>query len=87
MFISNATGCSSIWGGPAACSPYTTNKEGRGPAWTNSLFEDNAEHGLGMHLGHKAIRDQLKSMVVEMLESPLSSDEYKSAAKAYLDTY
>ena len=87
MFISNATGCSSIWGGPAACSPYTTNKEGRGPAWTNSLFEDNAEHGLGMHLGHKAIRDQLKSMVVEMLESPLSSDEYKSAAQAYLDTY
>ena len=49
MYISNATGCSSIWGGPGATSPYTTNKEGKGPAWANSLFEDNAEHGLGMY--------------------------------------
>ena len=49
MYISNATGCSSIWGGPAATSPYCTNKEGHGPAWCNSLFEDNAEHGLGMY--------------------------------------
>ena len=51
MYISNATGCSSIWGGPAATSPYCTNKEGHGPAWCNSLFEDNAEHGLGMFVG------------------------------------
>ena len=58
MFISNATGCSSIWGGPAATSPYTTNKvSGHGPAWANSLFEDNAEHGLGMYLGQKTIRE------------------------------
>ena len=59
MYISNATGCSSIWGGPAATSPYCTNKEGHGPAWSNSLFEDNAEHGLGMYLGQQAIRSRL----------------------------
>ncbi|MDE6590137.1 MAG: 4Fe-4S dicluster domain-containing protein, partial [Oscillospiraceae bacterium] len=59
MYISNATGCSSIWGGPAATSPYTVNKDGHGPAWANSLFEDNAEHGLGIHLGQKAIRNAL----------------------------
>ena len=57
MYISNATGCSSIWGGSAPATPYTVNREsGRGPAWANSLFEDNAEHGLGMALGQKAIR-------------------------------
>ena len=55
MYISNATGCSSIWGGPAATAPYTVNAEGHGPAWANSLFEDNAEHGLGMYLGQKAM--------------------------------
>ena len=54
MYISNATGCSSIWGGPAATSPYCTDKNGHGPAWANSLFEDNAEHGLGMYLGQEA---------------------------------
>mgnify|MGYP002236854394 CR=1 FL=1 len=59
MYISNATGCSSIWGGPAATSPYTVNAEGKGPAWANSLFEDNAEHGLGMYLGQNAIRNRL----------------------------
>ena len=59
MYISNATGCSSIWGGPAATSPYTVNAEGKGPAWANSLFEDNAEHGLGLYLGQKAIRNRL----------------------------
>ena len=60
MYISNATGCSSIWGGPAATSPYTTSKvNGHGPAWANSLFEDNAEHGFGMYLGQKAVRDRL----------------------------
>ena len=57
--IANATGCSSIWGGPAATSPYATTAEGKGPAWANSLFEDNAEHGLGIHLGQKAIRNAL----------------------------
>ena len=59
MYVSNATGCSSIWGGPAATSPYCTNSEGKGPAWCNSLFEDNAEHGLGMYIGQKAIRNAL----------------------------
>lgn len=87
MYISNATGCSSIWGGPASTSPYTKGKDGRGPAWTNSLFEDNAEHGLGMYLGQKTVRDNLKDLIVMMLESDLSTDEYKAAAKDYLDTY
>ena len=59
MYISNATGCSSIWGGPAATSPYCANKEGHGPAWCNSLFEDNAEHGLGMYIGQNKIRQDL----------------------------
>ena len=59
MYISNATGCSSIWGGPAATSPYTVNKDSlKGPAWSNSLFEDNAEHGFGMYLGQKTLREQ-----------------------------
>ena len=59
MYISNATGCSSIWGGPAATSPYTVNKDSKkGPAWANSLFEDNAEHGLGMEIGQKVLREQ-----------------------------
>jgi len=68
MYISNATGCSSIWGGPAATSPYTTNAEGHGPAWANSLFEDNAEHGLGMYLGQKAIRNRLMATMKEWAE-------------------
>ncbi len=87
MLISNATGCSSIWGGPAATSPYTVNKEGKGPAWANSLFEDNAEHGLGMHLGQKKIRDDLKAKVIEMMEAPSCCAELKAAAQAWLDTY
>ncbi|MBR2407049.1 MAG: pyruvate:ferredoxin (flavodoxin) oxidoreductase [Clostridia bacterium] len=86
MYISNATGCSSIWGGPAATSPYTVNKEGHGPAWANSLFEDNAEHGFGMYLGQKAIRARLISQVEEMAASEKASDAFKAAAKAYLDT-
>ncbi len=86
MYISNATGCSSIWGGPAATSPYTVNKEGHGPAWANSLFEDNAEHGFGMYLGQKAIRARLIAQVEEMAASEKASDEFKAAAKAYLDT-
>ncbi len=87
MYISNATGCSSIWGGSAPATPYTVNKEsGRGPAWANSLFEDNAEHGLGIHLGQKTIRNRLIGYVEEMAASDKASDEFKAAAKAYLDS-
>ncbi len=87
MYISNATGCSSIWGGSAPATPYTVNKEsGRGPAWGNSLFEDNAEHGLGMYLGQKAIRARLIAKVEEMMASDKASDEFKAVAQKYLDT-
>ena len=85
MMISNATGCSSIWGGPAATSPYTVNKEGKGPAWANSLFEDNAEHGLGMYLGQKKIRDDLAEDIRYIAEN--GKDPAKvAAAKKYLET-
>ena len=87
MLISNATGCSSIWGGPAATSPYTVNKEGKGPAWANSLFEDNAEHGLGMYLGQKKIREDLKAKVIDMMAAPSCCPELKAAAQEWLDTY
>ena len=87
MYISNATGCSSIWGGPAATSPYTVNKCGHGPAWANSLFEDNAEHGLGLYLGQKAIRDRLAEQVRELAESDKAPAELKDAANKYLETY
>ena len=86
MYISNATGCSSIWGGPAATSPYTVNKEGKGPAWANSLFEDNAEHGLGMYLGQKKIRDDIKP-VIEKMAAEGKNEAIKAAAQEYLDTY
>ena len=86
MYISNATGCSSIWGGPAATSPYTVNKEGKGPAWANSLFEDNAEHGLGMYLGQKKIRDDIKP-VIEKMAAEGKDEAIKAAAQEYLDTY
>jgi len=87
MYISNATGCSSIWGGSAPATPYTVNREsGRGPAWANSLFEDNAEHGLGMALAQKAIREKLMGKVREMAESDKASDEFKAAAEAYFAT-
>ena len=87
MYISNATGCSSIWGGSAPATPYTVNKEsGRGPAWANSLFEDNAEHGLGIALGQKTIREKLIGKVAAMAESDKASDDFKAAAKAYLDS-
>ena len=85
MYISNATGCSSIWGGPAATSPYTVNKEGHGPAWANSLFEDNAEHGFGMYLGQKAIRNSLIEKIEKIADSD-APESIKAAAKAYLDT-
>ncbi|MGI6590497.1 MAG: pyruvate:ferredoxin (flavodoxin) oxidoreductase [Eggerthellaceae bacterium] len=83
MFIANATGCSSIWGNPAATSPYTTNKQGHGPAWNNSLFEDNAEHGLGMKLGYEAVQNELASKAQELME--VGDDAYKQAAQAWLD--
>ncbi|MBR3803096.1 MAG: pyruvate:ferredoxin (flavodoxin) oxidoreductase, partial [Clostridia bacterium] len=86
MYISNATGCSSIWGGPAATSPYTTNAKGQGPAWANSLFEDNAEHGFGMLLGQNAIRSRLIDDAKALVESDKASDEIKAACAAYLDT-
>ena len=86
MYISNATGCSSIWGGPAATSPYTTDANGHGPAWANSLFEDNAEHGFGMYLGQKAVRENLIAQVEEMAASEKASDEFKAATAEYLAT-
>ncbi len=86
MYISNATGCSSIWGGPAATSPYTTNAEGHGPAWANSLFEDNAEHGYGMYLGQKAIRDRLIDDVKAIVASDKASADVKNAGEKYLET-
>ena len=85
MYISNATGCSSIWGGPAATSPYCTNKEGHGPAWSNSLFEDNAEHGLGMYLGQQATRNRLAGKIRE-LSGVTESAEKKAACEEYLAT-
>ncbi len=86
MYISNATGCSSIWGGPAATSPYTVNKKGYGPAWANSLFEDNAEHGFGMFLGQNAIRNALISKVEAVAAAECATEEIKAAANAYLET-
>ncbi|MCR5485131.1 MAG: pyruvate:ferredoxin (flavodoxin) oxidoreductase [Clostridiales bacterium] len=86
MYISNATGCSSIWGGPAATSPYTVNKDGHGPAWANSLFEDNAEHGFGMYLGQNAIRNRLISEVEDIIAAGKAPENVVEAAKAFLDT-
>ena len=86
MYISNATGCSSIWGGPAATSPYCTNAEGKGPAWCNSLFEDNAEHGLGLYIGQKTIRESLKAKLEE-LAKVTTKDTKRAAIEAYLATY
>ena len=85
MYVSNATGCSSIWGGPAATSPYCTNKEGHGPAWCNSLFEDNAEHGLGMFVGQNKIREDLAAAIRELAEKT-SVPEKKAACEEYLAT-
>ena len=86
MYISNATGCSSIWGGPAATSPYTVDKCGHGPAWANSLFEDNAEHGLGLLLGQKTIRERLMGKLQEMAESDKTPAETKALIATYLET-
>ena len=86
MYISNATGCSSIWGGPAATSPYCTNKDGHGPAWCNSLFEDNAEHGLGMFTGQNKIREDLADETRQLIAVEWARPELKAAAQAWLDT-
>ncbi len=86
MFIANATGCSSIWGGSMPSTPYTVSKNGRGPVWANSLFEDNAEYGYGMMLAQKTIRERLKGKV-EALLANTDNEELKAAAQRYLDTY
>ena len=87
MYISNATGCSSIWGGPAATSPYTVNKDSKkGPAWSNSLFEDNAEHGYGMFLGQKTIRNQTIAVLEKMAASDKATDEFKAAFDKFMET-
>ena len=87
MYISNATGCSSIWGGPAATCPYTVNKDtNKGPAWSNSLFEDNAEHGFGMYLGQKVLRDQVIAKLEKMATSDKADDAMKAAIAKYLET-
>lgn len=87
MYISNATGCSSIWGGPAATSPYTVNKDSQmGPAWANSLFEDNAEHGYGMQLGQKVLREQAIAKIEKLAVSDKASDELKAAIAKFIET-
>ncbi|MCQ2438763.1 MAG: pyruvate:ferredoxin (flavodoxin) oxidoreductase [Oscillospiraceae bacterium] len=83
MIISNATGCSSIWGGPAATSPYVKNKQGRGTAWANSLFEDNAENGYGIYLGQKTIRERLGAQLQALREQGVCAD----AIDAWTDSY
>ena len=86
MYIANATGCSSIWGNSSPSTPYTMNSKGQGPAWSNSLFEDNAEFGLGMFTGQNTLREQTKEKVVALAESTDNAD-VKAAAAEYLDTY
>ena len=85
MFVSNATGCSSIWGNPAATAPYTVNKDGHGPAWNNSLFEDNAEHGLGFSVGYEAVQNKLVADTEKILGCDKATAELKAAAQAWLD--
>ena len=87
MYIANATGCSSIWGNSSPSTPYTMNSKGQGPAWSNSLFEDNAEFGYGMLLAQKAIREGLKAKVEEVAASDKASEEAKAACNEWLETY
>ena len=87
MYIANATGCSSIWGNSSPSTPYTVNAKGQGPAWSNSLFEDNAEFGYGMLLAQKAIRGGLKTKVESVMASENASEEVKAACQEWLDTY
>jgi pyruvate-ferredoxin/flavodoxin oxidoreductase len=86
MYIGNATGCSSIWGGSAPATPYTVNKEGKGPTWANSLFEDTAEFSYGMFLGQKAVRDRLKRKTEALLKGDCTAD-VKTAGKKWIDTF
>ena len=86
MYIANATGCSSIWGNSSPSTPYTVTPEGKGPAWSNSLFEDNAEFGYGMLLAQNTIRNRLKGLV-EKLAADAENEDVKAAAQEYLDTY
>mgnify|MGYP002937206242 CR=1 FL=1 len=86
MFISNATGCSSIWGNPAATAPYCKDKDGHGPAWNNSLFEDNAEHGLGMAVGYEAVQKKLIAATQDIIAADGPSDELKAAGQAWIDS-
>ena len=87
MYIANATGCTSIWGNSSPSTPYTVNKAGRGPAWSNSLFEDNAEFGYGMLLAQRAIRDALKEKVENLLACETVSPAVKKAGQKWLDTF
>ena len=84
MFVANATGCSSIWGNPAATAPYTTTADGRGPAWSNSLFEDNAEYGLGMLLGYEAVRNEQVEKSERLIAAEAAGEAVKAAAEAWL---
>ena len=84
MYIANATGCSSIWGGSAPTSPYTTNREGKGPAWSNSLFEDNAEFGLGMAMAVKQMRTGIKQKLETL--KPMACDELAAAIDKWIET-
>ena len=86
MFIANATGCSSIWGGSAPATPYTVNKKGHGPAWENSLFEDNAEFGLGMTLAQNAVRGRLAELTEKLIAVEYATAEIKEAGQKWLDT-
>ncbi len=85
MYVANATGCSSIWGGSSPASPYTVNHEGKGPAWANSLFEDNAEYGFGMELGQRANRAKVVSAAEELVKTA-EKEDVKEKVQAYLDT-
>lgn len=85
MVIANATGCSSIYGGSFPATPYTTNAEGRGPAWANSLFEDNAEFGFGMRMGTETIRSRIGVLMEEGLEDPTISEEVKELYRDWLE--
>jgi len=87
MMIANATGCSSIWGGSAPATVYTTNHLGQGPAWANSLFEDNAEFGLGIYLGHKAHRAKLLPIAEKLVQNPMASEELKAATQNWIENF
>ena len=87
MYISNATGCSSIWGGPAATSPYCKDSKGKGVAWANSLFEDNAENGYGVYLGQKVLREKYADKVKALIAIDYADEDIVAAGKAWLETY